>query len=188
MRKLDSRRGAADSVTLILMVVSFLAMVGLMYWLSQNAEPTQVEIIDDEPESRTPVVSASEFGIDPMAHTVSDIRIPNLEVASRLGDMAFWVQIPVEAPDGSILNQPYLVKMDSTVSATVEVRLRPGDRVTLEGVVFEMTDSILSDWEAAGAINQGNRIEAEFATDFLEAHVVEVSGQAGGAAPGAAAN
>ena len=51
-----------------------------------------------------------------------------------------------------------------------------------------MTDSILSDWEAAGAINQGNRIEAEFATDFLEAHVVEVSGQAGGAAPGAAAN
>jgi hypothetical protein len=60
--------------------------------------------------------------------------------------------------------------------------------VTLEGVVFEMTDSILSDWEAAGAINQGNRIEAEFATDFLEAHVVEVSGQAGGAAPGAAAN
>ncbi len=186
MWKLGSRRGAADSVTLVLMVVSFLAMVGLMYWLSQTAEPTQIEIVEEEPESTTPVVPAVDFGVDPMSHNVSDIRIPNLEVASRLGDLAFWVQVPTQAPDGTMLNTPYLVKMDSTVAGTLEVRLRAGDRVTVEGIVFEMSDSVLADWTAAGAINEGNRIEAEFASSFLQASVVEARQPSGGAAaPGA---
>lgn len=184
MWKLGSRRGAADSVTLVLMVVSFLAMGGLMYWLSKTAEPTQVEIPEEEMESTTVVVAAADFGIDPMSHTVSDIRIPNLEVASRLGDFAFWVQVPTQAPDGTMLNTPYLVKMDSTVAGTLDVRLRAGDRVTVEGVVFEMTDSVLADWTAAGAINEGNRIEAEFASSFLQASVVEVPRRSGGGAGG----
>ena len=118
-----------------------------------------------------------------MSHNLSDIRIPGLEVASRLGDLAFWVQVPTQAPDGTMLNTPYLVKMDTIVAGTIDVRLRAGDRVTVEGIVHEMTDSVLADWTAAGAIHEGNRIEAEFASSFLQASVVELPRPSGGAAP-----
>lgn len=185
MSKFGSRRGAADSLTMILMVVAFVAMAGLMYWLSQNAEPTSIEVPDEEPEVRIEIVAAVDFGSDPLSYAGREFRLPGVEVASRLGDQAFWVQIPVQAPDGTMLTTPFLVKMDSATATGI--RVRSGETVAIEGTVVQMNDSILNAWEAAGAINSGNRIEAEFASEFFQATKVDLSssGGSGGGSPGA---
>jgi hypothetical protein len=168
---------------MVLMVVAFVSMVGLMYWLSQNAEPSAVAMPQEEAvEDRLETVSAADFGMDPMAYSDREIRLPGVSVASRLGSQSFWIQVPRQAQDGTIVNQPYLVHMDSTVYSTV--RVSAGETVAVEGIVIPMSDSILSAWEAAGAFdNPSNRIEAEFATDFIQASAVEIrtpSGTSGG--------
>ena len=51
MSLIRSKRGAAESMTLPLMLLSFVMIGGFLYWLSVTAEPTQVAIVEEEPEN-----------------------------------------------------------------------------------------------------------------------------------------
>jgi hypothetical protein len=61
------------------------------------------------------------------------------------------------------------------------VAVAAGNSVTVTGTVRSMNDSTLVAWTAAGSIQQGDRIVAEFATHFIEAVQVSVRGGGGGA-------
>jgi hypothetical protein len=166
----STERGAAEKLALPLMVLSFLALGGFLYWLNITAEPTEVTIVEEEAEGGSgSAISVDEFLASPEAQTGQSIEVAGARVSSRLGTQAFWI-----GPD----DRPYLVKMSPDLVAaggTVLVE----QIVSLRGTVHTMSDSVLNAWQELGAFsNDGDRIVAEFATSFFE--VDEIVGQAEG--------
>jgi hypothetical protein len=179
MSNTDPRRGAG--IAAVLMLLSFVSMLGLMYWLSQNAEPTAALIPEEtmeDPDDRIQIVSLADFAANPTGYMTEEFQLNGIEVVGRLGNHAFWIPLPAGQN-----TMPYLVHMDSTVYANL--RVTAGETVSITGIVLSMTPETLDAWEAAGAWeNDTNRIEAEFATDYIEASAVEVAGSAGGTPEG----
>jgi hypothetical protein len=175
MSLMSSRRGAAESMTLPLMVLSFVLIGGFMYWLSVTAEPTKVLMEEDAPIDAAladDAVTWAAFAADPTSFAGQTISVPGVPVASLLGIGAFWSQFPNETP--------YLVKLTPALLAD-SLSVATGDVGDLRGTVHMMTDSVLNAWQEAGVFtNDVQRIEAEFATSFLEAEGFEVRGPAGG--------
>ncbi|MSR36649.1 MAG: hypothetical protein EXR95_08410 [Gemmatimonadetes bacterium] len=92
------------------------------------------------------------------------VRVNSLKVVSRLGPRGFWVELPNK--------NPFLVV--TTDSAAVS----PQTMVDVVGTVTVMNDSILGAWVTSGAITENQKLEAEFATEFLQAQAVSPMGSA----------
>ncbi len=58
------------------------------------------------------------------------------------------------------------------------VRPERNDVVDVVGTVTQMNDSILTNWVSSGAITENQKLEAEFATEFLQAQAVQPSAAA----------
>lgn len=179
---LGSRRGFADKLTLPLMIVAFLAVIGFLYWLNVTAEPTQVEIVEDEgptASGASAILDVADFLPDATQYEGRIVEVTNVRVASRLGPQAFWI-----GPD----DQPFLVKMaPSLVESGADVPTE--QRLTLTGTVHMMTDSTHAAWAVLGAFpNEGDRIVAEFAvgSPFLEVTAIQAGGAGSGGGDGAA--
>lgn len=173
MALIRSRKGAAQNMTLPLMLLAFALMAGFMYWLSITAEPTEVAIVEETTPSVADGASVAwaDFAMDPESYVEQRITIPGLEVASLLGSQAFWAQLPNETP--------YLVKLGESLVAD-STSVVSGDLGDFTGRVHLMSDSVLNAWEAAGAFTDPvNRIEAEFATSFFEAESVTMASPGG---------
>ena len=177
MALMSSRRGAAESMALPLMILSFVAIGGFMFWLSRAAEPTQVAVVEDGGSDTDAAaggmrVAWSEFGANPQSYEGQMITLRPVQVASLLGQGAFWTQLPNETP--------FLIKLGDTLIADGLV-VASGDLGELTGTVHTMTDSVLNAWQAAGVFTDDvQRIEAEFATTFLEAEAFAIQGPEGG--------
>ena len=171
----EPKRTSKGGTSLLLMIASFLAIGGFLWWLSISAEPTEVAIVEEEEaeeDAGIPTVEVGTFAADPRSYVGQEIRFRNLSVASTLGPEAFWFQLPNETP--------YLVKLDSSlVAGGTDFQAGEGIRRVV-GTVHEMTDSVLDAWQAAEAFtNETQRIEAEFATTFLEARTLDLAGGGG---------
>lgn len=177
MALMSSRRGAAESMALPLMILTFVAIGGFMFWLSRTAEPTQVAVVE-EGGSGTPaagggtLVGWNEFGANPQSYEGQTITLRPVRVASLLGQGAFWTQLPNETP--------FLIKLGATLVADGLV-VASGDVGELTGTVHTMSDSVLNAWQDAGVFTDDvQRIEAEFATSFLEAEAFAIQVPEGG--------
>lgn len=179
MAQTGSRRGAAENTSLILAVIAFVAIGGLIYWLSVTAEPTATAVVpqdtaEEEPVSDVPIVDLGSIREEAQGYVGLEVEVRNQSVTSTLGEQAFWI--------GSQDN-PFLVKMDTAMSAP---QPETGDTIHVRGFVHEMSDSVLNDWEARGAIaGSGERAVASFAEVFLQA--VSVRDPSGGGGQGGAA-
>jgi len=178
MANFGSRRGFAEKLSLPLMILSFLVVLGFLYWPNVTAEPTEVIIVEEEDvrDSRaSAILDVADFLTDAGQYEGRIVEVTRARVASRLGPQAFWI-----GPD----DRPFLVKMvPELVEAGVEVLIE--QRVNLMGTVLMMSDSTHSAWDAQGAFpNEGDKIVAEFAigSPFLE--VTEILAQAGAAGSG----
>lgn len=170
--------------TLILAVVSVIAVGAFLWWLSVTAQPTEVKVAETSDSTGSqPAMNATEVSLGQLAAGVDGyrgqtIRIPNMEVASLVGPQAFWVQLPNSVP--------FLVKLDSAAMAG-GARLQTGSHITVTGTVLAMSDSVLNAWVQQGAITDAQKNEASFATTFMEGHRARVqpgtTGQAGGGQP-----
>lgn len=89
------------------------------------------------------------------------VRVNAMKVVSRLGPKGFWVELPNR--------NPFLVV------TTEDATANPNDVVDVVGTVTQMNDSILTNWVSSGAITENQRLEAEFATEFLQAQAVAAS-------------
>lgn len=165
----------------ILMIVAFVLIGGFLYWLNISAEPTSVAI-DESPDTTQedatiPTVALGTFSQDPTRYEGERVRLRDIDVASTLGSQAFWFQLSNE--------NPYLVKIDSAL-VVMGTSVASGDVVRrLEGRVHAMSDSVLDAWEAEGAFtDETNRLEAEYATSFIQASVVDVEAAASGGQQG----
>jgi len=181
MVNVGSRRGFADKLALPLMILSFLVVVGFLYWLNVTAEPTQVAIVEEEedrPSGASAILNVDDFLADAVQYEGRLVEVTGARVASKLGPQAFWI-----GPDDT----PFLVKMDSALVAEGQSVLAE-QRVDLTGTVFTMSDSVHAAWDAQGAFpTDGDRLVAEFAigSPFLEVVAVERSGGAQGGNEGA---
>jgi len=178
MANLGSRRGFADKLSLPLMILAFLVVIGFLYWLNATAEPTQVEIVEeDAPTSSgaSAILNVTDFLSDPGQYDGRIVEVTSARVASRLGPQAFWIG-PNDAP--------FLVKMGpELVEAGTAILIEQS--VNLTGTVWMMTDSAHAAWDAQGAFpNEGDNIVAEFAigSPFLE--VTAIQGMGGDAGAG----
>lgn len=182
MATTGSRSGAAEKLALPLMVLAFIAVGGFLYWLGRTAEPTTVTVqeeMEEDTEGVGPLVTMDELAANAAAFVGQSIRLSGVEVTSRLGTQAFWTTLPNQTP--------YLIRIGPELSASGFAVLS-GDRAELVlGTVHEMSDSVLNAWVAEGILTSDiQRIEAEFATSFLEADMVQLASPGGQGAGGEA--
>jgi len=171
-----SRSGVAD-LGMPLMVVAFLAIGGFMYWLNGQAEAERaLALVEDTVSEPTTGMDGARV-VDPVTIQLDAsgvegelITLEALEVQGMLGTQGFWIGMP----NGN----PFLVSMSEDVMAE-GLSLSQGSGATVSGVVYAIGDSVLNAWTAAGTIGDGERLQAEFATHFMEAQDVEVIGGSG---------
>lgn len=171
-----SRRGAAN-LGMPLMIVAFLAMAGFLYWLNLQAQADAASraVVEDVPEEAGPmagtVVPGTDLQTDPSPYEGMTIKVEGLSVAGGMGTQGFWLELPNK--------NPFLVYMSEAAQAE-GLTVTAGQVVTVSGTIHAMSDSVLNAWSASGGIGEGDRLAAEFATHFLEAQQIQVSGGTGG--------
>lgn len=184
MRDNSSRRGAVDLGT-PLMIVAFLVIGGFLVWLyqqSQAEEALQLQEAQEAAAAQAEAERRADMLIQPEAiqmdaspYAGDTVLIEGQAVASRLGTQGFWL----EMPNGN----PFLVSFsDSMRTAGVEVTT--GQEANVMGIITEMNDSVLTAWTETGAIGEGDRLAAEFATHFLDARQLQIVQGGGGSGGG----
>lgn len=171
-----SRRGAVD-MGMPLMILAFIVILGFMYWLNVQAQADKAaRVIEEEPVEETSTGPAGielgeviAIGTDPEAFVGETIRGVGYEVASLLGTEGFWVN--------TAAGNPFLVVWSEAMRAS-GATVAQGDVVDVVGELLRMEISYLDEWEAEGGITANDRIIAEFATHFVMAESVEVTGRA----------
>jgi hypothetical protein len=167
-----SRRGAANLGT-PLMLLAIVVIGGLFYWLFLQARDQEAKAAS-YPGARE--IMGADLQRDPKQMAGSLVKVEPLPVASALGTQGFWLELPNK--------NPFLVSLDDTLKAD-SLGIQTGDTVQVVGLVESMRDSVANAWVKSGAITQGDKLAAQFATAFIQArHVEKVSGQAGGSNPG----
>ena len=181
MGTFGSRRGAAEKLSLPLMILAFVAVGGFLYWLNITAQPTEVAIeegtVEETPSGAAVSMPLVDFLTNPAQYDGQIVEVTLARVASRLGPQAFWI-----GPDAT----PFLVKMaPELVEAGPEVMLQ--STVTIVGPVATLDEATLQAWDSAGAFpSEGDRIVAEFAvgSPFIQATAIIAPAAPGGEGEG----
>lgn len=180
MEHSGSRSGAAN-LAIPLMIVAFLAIAGFLWWLSLSAEGTTGPVDTaqaDTAEATGPTATQIELADlqeRPDSLVGQSVRVAGASVASRMGNQAFWIELPNQ--------NPFLVRLGSALVQD-SVQVQQDQTVTVTGNVHSMSDSVLTAWMADSVITEGQRLEAEFATHFIEATQVQARGGQGGGGQG----
>ena len=177
MLDLGSRRGAAEKAALPLMIVAFLGIAGFLYWLNVTAVGTTSAVVtapEEDPFADAIQITTSSLESNPLQFEGALLRIPDVSVVSRVGDEAFWTQLPNE--------DNFFVKLGPELTGdSVPVTVSSGETTSfVVGVLRIMNDSTLDAWESQGAFENTptGRLEAEFADVFLELVHLEASAPA----------
>jgi hypothetical protein len=168
-----SRRGAVN-LGMPLMIVAFLIMGGFLYWLFLQAQAQKAEEAVKMQEAaaekaNTYPDATSVMGVElqkdasPMVGKL--VKVEPLPVASKLGTQGFWLELPNK--------NPFLVSLDDSLKAD-SISVRAGQKVTVVGTIRAMSDSAVNAWVSSGAIGEGDKLAAEFATHYLQAVHVQV--------------
>ncbi len=173
-----SRRGAAN-LGMPLMFASFIVIAGFLYWLNlqakaENAADAAAETARTETDSyvgAATTISGQDIQLDPSPYEGQEVRLTGLAVASPLGTQGFWLELPNK--------NPFLVSMSEAVKAE-GLMVTPGENAEVVGTIHSMSDSVLTAWTSSGAMAEGDRLAAEFATHFLEATRVRFTAGQGG--------
>lgn len=174
-----ARLGAA-SLTIPLMVLTFVAIGAFMWWLNQNASTTSVSSLDDGTEEDSVTVPSAAGGTvvteehlkTAPAQFEGQVVSITLPVAMAVGTQAFFLDVT---------DAPFLVKLsDALIQQGQAV---PQGEVTVTGPLMAMTDSIRRDWLSKGIIPQSDEILVEFATHFIEARTVAAAAPSAPPAP-----
>jgi len=175
------RKKPRRALTWLWMLISLVAVGAFLYWLSVESEPTQVAVVEEEDpfagETGALRVSPDTFAADPDSYVGGDVLLNGVRAQSTMGPQAYWLEMPNGVP--------YLAKADSSLLTAGEFDLEVGTAYSLVGTVHVMSDSVLTAWEETGAITEeGQRMQAEFATSFIEVRRVVPTRSGGGGESG----
>lgn len=169
MADIDVEQHEGGQKTWIWMAIAIVSVLALMFWLaSQDADTGPVvmeedgataDTVVDEDASGTETVELAALGATPDQYMGRTLRIENAQVAATLGPRAFWANISGQ--------NPFLVVANEDAGNTGSIA--SGNELELRGTVAEVTEEIVDQWIADGAVNEGARDEATFATHYLAA-------------------
>jgi len=143
-----------------------LALVGLVG--CGGAEPAEEELVEEvpAPEATMPeatVVEATQLGAETATYEGQTVRINGVLVSSPLGSGAVWVDLPTD-----LQPTPFLIRTPTPPA--------PGSTVDIVGTVMAMTAATVDEWVTSGMISENERLQAEFATHYLDAQAVQPAG------------
>ena len=149
------------------------SVIGFLVWISMAAQPSQmVAVVEDDTTAATALegeaVTLQNLADGAETYHGRQVSLAAVPVAAKMGEEAFWIDLPNQTP--------FLVKIGPTLAAG-GVTVTAGERVEISGRVLPMSDSIISAWIAAGAINENQEAEAQFAMSFIEASNVRPAQQ-----------
>lgn len=168
MATLKSRAGAAK-LGVPLMILSFLMVVGFMYWLSVTAEPTEVAVVEQDAPLQNQL-TIEVFSAAPNEFMGQIVSLENIEISGLHGAHAFFTNLADANGTG------YLLHLSDSLVADTTVSVAYGMSVTVTGRVTETTDSVIDAWEQAGAFaNEGEKLVAQstYHLSFIEITMIE---------------
>ncbi len=150
------------------MIVAFLGIAGFLYWLNATAVGTATTVVtapaEADPFADAIPIEASSLETNALQFEGALLRMPDVDVVSRVGDEAFWTQLPNE--------ENFFMKLGPELTeGSVPTTVASGETAGyVVGVLRIMNDSTLDAWEAQGAFDDTptGRLEAEFAEVFME--------------------
>lgn len=152
----------------LLMVVAVALMGGFLYWVYQEAQsvesslqPAMQDTASTESEELTPASLAG----DPEAAVGRSASLDSVEVSESLGRGVFTV-ILADTLDYPILMDGQLIQRGATVYG--------GDRVTVEGQFYTLTDSIVEEWVSRGAVDSESRENLPAVASFMLADSLDI--------------
>jgi hypothetical protein len=160
------RAQRASQNTWLWMAVALVLIAGLMAWLVVQTRQLPVAVVETETEedvaaAAVPAVTLAEF-MNPRELVGREVRVENVPVASRLSDQIFWTELPNGVP--------YLIRLTPAAQAEAGTVASQTVLEMVVGQVHTMSDSVLTAWVVEGALqDEGQRVEASFATTYLEA-------------------
>lgn len=163
-----SRRGAAN-LGVLLMAVTFIAILGFMYWLNAQARAERAARAAEVQETGTAAmvldtaavhVPIDEFQRDPESYAGQMIRLEGSTLTDAIGTQGYWM----EFPNGNV----FVLSLSEEAKGFVD-GLTPGGQVTLVGSVHEMGDSALDAWSTMGSISENDRLSIEALPYFFQA-------------------
>lgn len=177
MANISVEEKAGGRNTWILMAVAILAVAGLMAWLAAATKDVDRTVAVDEGAAADTAVAAagggavalSAISAAPDTFAGRQVRVENVEVASKIGPRAFWAL----TDEGD----RFLLTLGPAVADTTAIA--QGQVVTVRGTVAPRTDALLDEWAQNGVIRPEARQDAGIASHYLQ--VVEVVGGAGAA-------
>ena len=158
MQTFPKSRAGAVKLGIPLMILSFLAMGGFLYWLSTYEAPEVDEGMEGmADEDGLNEVRFEDFVAGTQNYMGQEITLRLVEVSSTVGDRLFWTMLPG--------NNPYLMHISEEALAD-SVEVMGNLEVDITGSVLALSDSILDVWMEAGVLrSEGDRLQALFAVD-----------------------
>lgn len=170
----------SSGMTWLWALLAVAAVAGFMFWLYAQSE--QIESATAVQGDTAAVAGAaggttgeaaelSAIAATPDAFAGRTLQVNGVPVAATVGPRAFWGDVPGQ--------NPFLVVMGDGVQPAGGT-LSAGQAYDIVGTVQAVDEAALNQWVQSGAIGEGQREEASFATHVL---VAQQATAAAGAAP-----
>lgn len=167
MADIDVEQQKSGQSTWIWAAAAIAAVIALMLWLASQEVDSGPVVMEDEAadttaaeqEAGVTTVELAAISAAPAEYMDSTVRVQQASVAATLGARAFWADIPGQ--------NPFLVVVGADAGDSGAIAT--GNELELRGTVGEVTEEIVDQWIADGAVNEGARDEATFATHYFAA-------------------
>lgn len=163
MADIDVEQKKGGQQTWLWAGLAVISVLALMFWLASQEEGTGPVVMESDTtgavaqaaeDAGVEVVQLTAIAAAPADYAERNVQVEAAEVAATLGPRAFWANIPGQ--------NPFLVVVAE--DAGDASMIAAGQEINLRGTVADVTEAKVDEWIAAGAVNQGARDEATFAT------------------------
>lgn len=169
MADIDVEQEKGGQHSWIWAAVAVVSVVALMLWLAtqdvdtgpvvMEDDTTAVDAAEDEAPGGAEVAELTAIAAAPDSFAGRPVRVEGVEVVATLGARAFWANIAGQ--------NPFLVVVDD--GAGDPSLVASGQDVNLRGTVAPVSEDVVDQWITDGAVNEGAREEATFATHYIQA-------------------
>lgn len=152
----------------LLMVVAVATMAGFLYWVYQEAQSVDSSLqptMQDTASATEGALTRASLAADPAGAVGRSAALDSVEVSQNLGRAVFTV-ILNDSVDFPILMDGQLLQRGATVYG--------GDRVTVEGQFYSLTDSIVQEWVSRGAVDSASRENIPAVASFMLADSLDI--------------
>lgn len=159
------RSGFAGTSSLLLLL-ALAALGGFLFWLYSQAQSLDEDVepvMDDTTEATAPTLES--LATDPAAAIGEEAVLDTVVVSDRLGRAVFNLRL------NDTLTYPVLLE-----AAMIQrgLTVYSGDRITVGGQFYELSDSIRDEWLARGAVDSASADDVPDVASFLLADSVNI--------------